>query len=304
MLRASLEAVLAAARPPMNVDVLVNGNLELADGLKAQLGKEDLASPNASIRIWFIRKGDKAHAWNQYIHRIWSGEELAFFVDGYVRILSDSLQILGEGVLCDDQALGGSGVPSVGRTAAALRAQMLREGGFHGNLCCIRGVVVNQFRQNHFRIPLGLYRTDGLMGAVLSFGLNPGHNEWDSTRIHVQPRATWQTDEKYWWLLGDLKAKIMRLRRQAKGHLENRAIKAHFAHRRKLPEQLPATASELVRDWQVHYPSDVWRCIVQHPLTMLALRDIHARQNWAAAAEAPVLVWSSAKEPAAAIGEY
>jgi hypothetical protein len=79
-----------------------------------------------TLRIWSIPLGDKANAWNQYIHHLWAGQELVFFIDGYVRLNSDAIELLGGAVQSDPQALGGSGVPTVGRSARALRHRFWR----------------------------------------------------------------------------------------------------------------------------------------------------------------------------------
>jgi len=98
------------------------------------------------LKVWSIHYGDKANAWNQYFHTIWSGEQLAFFTDGYVRLRPDALRLLGNAVMSKESVLGGSGVPSVGRTAKKLTAHMISAGGFHGNFCCVKGCVIYEFK--------------------------------------------------------------------------------------------------------------------------------------------------------------
>jgi hypothetical protein len=34
------------------------------------------------VRLWSIEVSDKAHVSNQYVHHIWPGSEIAYFVDG------------------------------------------------------------------------------------------------------------------------------------------------------------------------------------------------------------------------------
>jgi hypothetical protein len=138
-LSASVQAVIVAARVPLVIDVLINGNPSLAtDFVKVMQGAVRLAG-EVEVRVWYLPFGDKAHAWNEYFHAIWSGEPLAFFIDGYVRPKPDSIELLGRAVLADAVALGGSGTPDMGRTSRQLRAAMLADGGIHGNFCCIKG---------------------------------------------------------------------------------------------------------------------------------------------------------------------
>jgi hypothetical protein len=229
--------------------VLVNGNPGLANALAERMTLAPVAPGFHVVNIWSIAQGDKANAWNQYIHAIWSGQPLAFFIDGYVRLNPDSVALLGDAIAANPGLLGGTGLPSTGPSAKAIRASMAQHGGFHGNFCCITGSVIGQLRQRHITLPLGLYRVDSLMGALLSFGLRPENNDWDRHRILVHPTATWQTDPKHWWRPADLKAKLKRVFRQSRGMLENEAVKHHFLIKKLSPEQLPHTAAALVASW-------------------------------------------------------
>src|SRR3954454_19268567 len=49
------------------VDVLVNGNLPLAQDIASVTDRE--RSP-VRVRVWHIPLGDKANAWNVYLHHI------------------------------------------------------------------------------------------------------------------------------------------------------------------------------------------------------------------------------------------
>ncbi|MEH3086149.1 MAG: hypothetical protein PGN26_06345 [Xylophilus ampelinus] len=251
VLQRSIDAARAAAAPAglYRIEVVVNGNPPLAQALaQAQPGVRS-SGPAVPLRVWSIALGDKANAWSQYFHAIWQGEALAFFMDGYVRPNPDAAQLLGDAVLRDPVALGGSGVPTVGRTARALRSDMLQHGGFHGNFCCIKGEVIAQWRAEGFRLPVGLYRGDSLLGAVLRFGLRPQSEAWNPRRIHVHGDASWTTDAKRWWSPADLLGQLRRLRRQARGLLENEAVKHHFLKLREAPTALPPTADALIRGW-------------------------------------------------------
>src|SRR4051794_36225480 len=57
------------------IDVLVNGNEALALGaatFASTLGERD------RVRVWRIELQDKAHAWNEYVHRIWRPGRIVF----------------------------------------------------------------------------------------------------------------------------------------------------------------------------------------------------------------------------------
>jgi hypothetical protein len=290
----AVQAATLAAGGRAHIDVLVNGNPALASAFLHHMEPQAVAPNAPRVRVWTLAVSDKAHAWNQYIRHIWSGEEIAFFMDGYVRLKPDALTLLGEAVRTNTQVLGGTGVPSVGRTAQTMRQQMLREGGFHGNFCCIKGTVIQELRTRGITLPFGLYRVDSLMGALLSFGLQPEQGVWEPRRIFVEPEATWLTDAKHWWRLADIRAKIKQVFRQSRGMLENAAVKDHFVGRKQSPETLAPTAAALVLDWAARCPQQLSRILARHPLARRELALLSAAAAVRAADDVPVLLSSEA----------
>ena len=127
-LRQTLDAARVSASACAVIHVLVNGNPVLAHALADEQtrgpahsdysnGDPDRPSHMAqrpTVHIWSIPLADKANAWNQYIHQIWAGETLAFFIDGYVRLNPDAVGLLGSAVQANAQALGGTGCPPWG----------------------------------------------------------------------------------------------------------------------------------------------------------------------------------------------
>lgn len=286
----SVQAACMAGRGRAQIDVLVNGNPGLARELAARIGSATAGAGGPVVNIWSIAQGDKANAWNQYIHAVWSGQHLAFFIDGYVRLNPDAVALLGNDMVAKPSLLGGTGVPSTGKSAAAVREKMMQHGGFHGNFCCVTGHVIAQLRQRRIALPLGLYRVDSLMGALLSFGLHPQNNDWNHRRILVHPIATWQTDPKHWWRLADVKAKLKRVFRQSRGVLENEAVKHHFLTCKSSPEQLPHTAAALVLGWADACPAQLNTLCRRNPLTKRAFSQIKKTLPPMFDTEAPTLV--------------
>lgn len=294
-LRQTLDAALLSAASCATIHVLVNGNPTLAAALVTELAQRRIASAqfdtSPAVQVWSIPLGDKANAWNQYIHQIWAGEEIAFFIDGYVRVKANAIELLGHAVINNDHALGGSGVPTMGRTAMALRQDIITNLGFHGNFCCIKGAAIRQMRDQHIRLPMGLYRTDGLMRAILVYSLDPGRHAWDESRIHVHPDATWQIDPAHWWRIQDVRAFFKRHFRQVRGKLENAALKDHLTRRRRSPSELPTTARNLVLEWAQRCPDDYKRLAQRHWLLVPALESIHQSPVVPVSSSDPELVW-------------
>lgn len=286
----TLDAIRAAA-PQQNlvVDVLVNGNPELATSLKPLMQQ----TAGVTMRLWAIGIGDKSNAWSQYLHQIWSGEELVFFIDGYVRVWPDALRSLGAMVTADAQALGGTGVPTSGRSAWVHAKEMLRKGGFHGNLCCIKGSVISEMRRLKIELPIGLYRVDSLVAALLCFSLDPRADKWSYARIRVDGNASWDIDGKSWWNWRDIVGKYKRSLRQARGVAENAAIKEHLAVRRDHPATLPRHVSALLKSWRAANPHVVRGLAWRNPLLHRALQKAPETERCTAHDLRPTLMWSS-----------
>ncbi len=291
-LSSTIEATFEAVRGKSAiVDVIVNGNRQLSQSIIPYLkSKSELEGRNVTARIWDLAIRDKAHAWNQYVHIIWPGSEMAFFCDGYARPMPDALDFIAKGMTARPDALAGTAVPSQGHSAKSVRAQMMQGGGFQGSLHAIRGDVLRALRDRGFRVPLGLYRVDSLLGAVLRFGLDPMNNSWKSDRIVVCPDATWAVRVALPWRFGDLKAQFNRMIRQARGHFENRAFREHMAIRKRSPETLPETSRNLVMWWLNECPVQAARLLFENPLGAIALFPFRHRADWSQKDVLPSLV--------------
>jgi hypothetical protein len=286
-------------------DVVVNGNPALAQAMAQQLDALPLgAAPNAVLRLWDLPLGDKAHAWNTYLHQVWPGSDLAFFIDGYVAVRSDALALLDSGLAARPDAIAATGVPTIGRTARQLRERLLREGGTHGNFHALRGETMRRFRDAGFRLPLGLYRTDALLNSVMALNLDPASHEWDARRVLVHAEATWQLRPLLWYRPADLLTHLRRLRRQAYGEVEKQAFAHHLVGRRRPPSGLPATAHAMVASWIGEARQQVEELFRRRPLLRLAARQLLAAQrDWSRRAEPPRLLATRGPGPAIPVTE-
>lgn len=290
--------VVACAGHAARIDVLVNGNRQLAQALAQHFTMApNSAGGGVRLCIWFIELGDKAQTWNVYVHRMYQGSGLVFFIDGYARPEANALNELALALSDDGHALAATGVPSCGRSADKLSKVMQRSGGIHGNLFALTSRAMDQIRRRGFRLPLGLYRTDALIGAAVNFGFDSENNEWDPSRIRVQPSATWEFKTLQWWRLVDLKTHIKRMGRQAQGELENLAVRDHLARRRQLPETLPTTARDLVLQWWQGESRPAWSDILRHPAWLLAIRRIREVRDWTHADLAPIAILRTDVDP-------
>jgi len=298
VLAACVRAALLACRGRRFViDILVNGNRALAEAGASLLAGLDGVGPDDLLRLWHVPLGDKAGAWNHYVHRLWPGADTAFFIDGYVEVAPDALLRLHRALLAAPAALAASGVPTAGRSAGALRRGMLEHGGIHGNLYALPAAAMAAMRDAPFRLPLGLYRTDALIGAALMYRLAPARHLWDNLNIVVDAGATWSVRQAPAWSPGVLREQFRRRLRQAQGALENRAARDHLSVRRLAPALLAATAAELVAAWIAARPAAARRLFLLQPLAWLAARRLRQPRDWSAAQRPPELLATQPEKP-------
>jgi hypothetical protein len=275
VLGATVRAIEAAVgQRSATLDVMVNGNRPLAESVGHRVVHGGHTPTRLKIRVWYLQAGDKSHAWNCFIHDIWPGGDPTFFIDGYAQVHTDALSLIAEGLAGAPDALAASGVPTVGRSAKALREEMLRVGGAHGNLYALREATMARLRSSKFRLPLGLYRTDPLLTSALCFGLEPQRAEWKWSRIFVHPTASWDFTPLDWRRPSDALAYFKRFARHSQGELEKMAYKHHFVTRRASPESLPDTSARLVQDWRSACPSEFRAAIMRRPILLLGLQRL------------------------------
>jgi len=274
------------------IDVVINGNAELAKAAATLVRSGTLHQGPSAVRVWSIGVGDKAHAWNQYVHHIWPGSEIAYFVDGYVEARRDAFAALSRRLAEAPEALGVTGVPSSGRSAAKTREYMLLHGGIQGNMHALRGEAMAGIRERGLRLPLGLYRTDSLVGAFLLLKLAPENEKWEPRRMAVAADATWDIPGQSAITFRNVKAQFKRVLRQAQGELENRALREHMTVRRLPAQQLPETVSELVNHWIATQPEQA-RAILKRPTCRYAAYKLRHHRDWSAAKLPPQLLHSS-----------
>jgi len=289
VLAATVRAAIAAcAGRRATIDVLVNGNPALAEQFGGEVAA--IAPQTCTLRVWSITAPDKAHTWNEYVHRIWDTDSIAFFIDGYARVKPDALDAIERHLAVTPKALAASGVPTCGRSAKRLREQMLRSGGIHGNLYAVTGAGMQALRAARFRMPLGLYRTDPMLGAALTFRLDPVNSPWTRGSVVAVAGATWDVDGisdlSYKNIVGYFKRRL----RQAHGVLENRALREHMSIKRLPLRDLPATSQDMVNAWIASQPAEARSLFRRQPSCLYAARKLRIARDWSSAQVPPSLV--------------
>ena len=292
VLAATVGSVLAeAAGRSMVLNVVVNGNPTLAAEISVQLRSRIDAPGGTRVRVWSVSLGDKAHAWNEAIHRLWVPAQCYLFVDGYVTLGRGALGFMQRSLDSAPGALAVTGLPRKGPSSAAVSRMLLEDGGIHGNVYALTAATVAELRRIAYRLPLGLYRNDSTLGAALSFGLNIHERSWNAKkRIAICNELIWGVPTLDWWRPSHWRAYQRRRMRQAQGLLEIRAIRSLYSRRRQPFEALPTTTLALVENWIASDPADAARTLAEHKLARLALNLLRERKDWTVPEAAPDLL--------------
>lgn len=276
---------LQSAQVP-TIDVLVNGNADLAAAVADLLKATGLGS-SKHLRVWALRLGDKAHALNEYLHHIWPGLQPVLFVDGYVKVRPDAPLLLRRALDASPDALAAAAMPTAGPGSAALARAMRADGGLHGNLFLVSAPAAAALKDQGFRLPLGLYRTDATLGAALSFNLAPARHPWEPLRrIVLVEGATWDIDQQPWWQWQNWRTRWRRLQRQAQGMLENRAVRNLFAERGLSVASLPHDVRGLIEGWR-QADGESFNNLLRRPGVRGAWQRLNRACDWTTAQASP-----------------
>ncbi|MEQ1731523.1 MAG: hypothetical protein ABL982_24390, partial [Vicinamibacterales bacterium] len=250
----------------------------------------------ADIRVWDLALRDKANAWNQYVHDIWPDADRTFFVDGYISVAPDALGQLSTSLDNSPDALAAAALPSVGRSAEELRAWFLRAPQIHGSLYALRGETLDRLRRERFRVPLGLYRIDSLIGSSVNFNFSPATDGWNTQRIAVNAAATWRQRVGSPWNYSDLRTALLRTTRQAFGRLEELAIRDHLERQQASPMRLPHTSQMFVWQWMRRHPLAAIRTVAGRPLALIGCAQNYRRKDWPLQSAPPRLLFPACSE--------
>lgn len=281
---------LAAATQGLHARVLLilNGTTDGADEEAPGL----MRAAGLHGQVWSIPHADKSNAINQYLHRLRPAAGMHVFVDAYAAVAPDALRRLGARLAAEPLAMAAAAVPSSGRSAAALRADMLAYPGLHGSLFALRGSFVERLAASGLRLPVGLYRGDGLLGAFLMHDLDSTGTPWRPPRVAVETDATWSLRPLRPWHPADLRRHWRRLVQQGRGRLESGAIR-NTIYPGRLGSggfgALPDSADHLILDWLAAMPEAV-PSPLRDPFAAMALRRIRRTAPPASAGLEPRLV--------------
>ena len=141
-----------------------------------------VAREHPNVALISIELGDKANAWNLYVHEIAGDAEAYFFVDGDVRVRPGSLLRLRDALAVNPDANAAAALPASGRNLDSFRRDLIREHGLAGNLYALSAPFVAKIRHAGIRLPVGLVGEDSLVGALAKWNLD-SEMHWNNARI-------------------------------------------------------------------------------------------------------------------------
>ncbi|MGH7099575.1 MAG: glycosyltransferase family A protein [Stellaceae bacterium] len=202
---------------------------------------------NAGLTVYLFQDADKANAINWFIYELRVKAGTYFCIDAYTRIGPGALSALERALREDTNALIASAVPTNGRSATATRESTLRGGRVSGQLYAMKPVFLDRLVAAGYRLPLGIYRGDPLLGSMAAHDLDAIGEKWDSRRIIGVAEATFEISPLSPFRWRDIVRQYKREIRQARGALENEAIKSIIYT--KGYAALPADANNMISEW-------------------------------------------------------
>ena len=272
-IEACLASIAEAAGPRrVLVTVVLNGS---TDGSAARAAAIAPQLP-VEIRVVTIARPDKANAINRFFYELREDAALYVCVDAYVAIDPGAIAAIEARFAECPEARVVTGVAANGRTEMRAVQQTIEQGGIiHGQLYALCPAFLDRLTGAGIRLPVGLYRGDGLIGSFACHDLDAAHEPWVNQRLAGVAGARYQIDTLSMFRLRDLRRQFRRMVRQMRGVLENAAIKSVIYGGGYTA--LPDNADDMIRTFLDHHP--VPKVALQdRPFMALALRQ-HRRAS-------------------------
>jgi glycosyltransferase involved in cell wall biosynthesis len=282
---ACLSSIASAGRGfRLGVTVIANGSTD--DSLARAL--TTLRAEQLPARLYAIAHGDKSNAINHSFYTLRQAARLHVFIDGYAVIAPDAFSGFAAALSANKHAVAATGVSGNGRTMKTATEETLRDGGrLHGQLHAFRPAFLNRLTEAGLRLPIGLYRGDGLLGSMACHDLAPLDNPWDGHRIKGTVEATYEIPALSVFRPRDIARQLRRKVRQMRGRMENAAMQGIIYS--KGYAALPDDADEMIAAW-LEAGGRVEVARAEQPFMRLALRQIARRSRPEPGALQPVLV--------------
>ncbi|WDI31048.1 glycosyltransferase [Hyphococcus flavus] len=197
------------------VHILVNGCTDATAQIAATL-----ACADKRIEVHHLPVGDKANAWNEYVHRISTTEiNTHIFLDGDIRPSTASLSELDRCFYLNRNAYGVAALPITGRSRRSWSKRLLCEQYISGNLYALSAAAILRFRSGGIYMPIGAKGEDGLLTYILLTDFKGGADDSFLHNIEICVNSTFEFDSLT-FNIDDCKTYIKRLTRYSERHFQ------------------------------------------------------------------------------------
>ena len=201
------------------VILIINGSSdktsEVALGLLPSLGLQ--------ASVYTVEIACKSHAMNLFIHDLRTMAKIYFFVDATTFVEPTALHALADALNKRADIMAVSGLPINGRGAARMRRDAIQSSKLFGQMFAVRQQCLDQLIMLGRRLPIGLYRCDGLFVGFICWETDGIAHERAMPRVATIPESEWRIRPISWFRWNDIKAGFNRLVRQGRGRLENQS---------------------------------------------------------------------------------
>lgn len=264
--------------------VLLNGTTD--DSAAVALQAADACS--LPIEVYRIGQADKSNAINHFFHDLRVPAEGYCCVDAYVVIGPDTLAAFAQTLASRQEARLATGIAINGRSEPISVEKTLTVGGVvHGQLYAPQRQFIERLTQQGLRLPLGLYRGDGLLGSMAAHDLDPLTRSWDDKRVVGVRQATYEIQPLSPFSLRDVQRHLRRSVRHMRGRLENAAIQRIIYADGYTA--LPQHADDMIRGFLAEHGPPATPLLDQ-PFMSLALRQARRARPADPASLIPALV--------------
>jgi hypothetical protein len=189
-----------------------------------------LAAADPRIHVHEIALADKAHAWNDYAHRIAYEAEMHVFIDASARPAPGALKALALALKSSPKAYAAAGLPTTGRSRKQWTARLFNEHYLSSPLYALRGSTLDRFRAEDIRLPIGLIGEDGLLSYIFVTDFKGGEDDAKRVRIAIAAGAFFEFDSLE-FNTRDLARYVEQLKRFSLRHFQNELLYALLKER-------------------------------------------------------------------------
>jgi len=170
-----------------------------------------------------IQAACKSHAMNVFIHDLRPRAKVHFFVDATAFVEPNAFHALADALNDRSEIVAVSGLPLNGRGCAKMRRGAIQSSKLFGQMFALRQSGLDELARRGRRLPIGLYRCDGLFAGFICWETDGVAHERAMPRVATIPQAEWRIRPISWFRWKDIKAGFNRLVRQGRGRLENQS---------------------------------------------------------------------------------